>query len=81
MFDPIGVARPNAGEKICLQLKPNRQPIGFRFTAPTARCIHAIGNAKQFLHVMSNFVRNNVGLCKIASCTQAFLKLTGTQYE
>src|SRR4029077_14052748 len=76
MFDSVGVTRPNAGEKICLQLEPNREPIRFRFADATALCIHAIGNAEQFLHVMSNLVGNNVGLREIASCTQAFLELT-----
>jgi hypothetical protein len=37
MLDPVGVTSPNAGEKICLQLEPDRQPIVFSFADPTTR--------------------------------------------
>src|SRR5262249_44817755 len=57
-------------------LEPNRELIVFRFADPTACRLYAIGNTEQILHVMPNFVRYNVGLCEIASCTQAFLELT-----
>ena len=45
-------------------------------THSTARRLHAIGDTEQILNVMSNFVGYDVGLCEIASCTQAFLELT-----
>src|SRR4029077_3864132 len=48
----------------------------FRLTDPTTRRLHTIGNTEQILHVMSNFVGYDVGLCEIASCTQAFLQQT-----
>src|SRR6266513_6000127 len=76
MLDPVGITSPNAGEKIRLQFEPDREPIIFRFADATARRIHTIGNAEQFLHVMSNLVGDNVALGEIASCTQAFLELT-----
>src|SRR5512132_2129721 len=76
MLNPVGITGPNAGEKIRLQLEPDREPVVFRFADPTARRLHTIGNAEQVLHVMSNFVCDDVGLCKIASCPQAFLELT-----
>src|SRR5512132_74963 len=76
MLDPVGITGPNTSEKIRLQLEPDREPIVIRFAHATARRLHTIGNAEQFLHVMSNFVGDNVGLCEIASCTQAFLELT-----
>ena len=71
---PVGITGPNAGQKICLQLEPDRELIVFRFTDPTARRLHTIGNTEQILNVMSNFVRYDVGLREIASCTQAFLE-------
>src|SRR6478609_6774959 len=76
MLDSVGITRPNAGEKIRLQLEPDSEPIRFRFARAMSRCIHAIGNAEQFLHVMSNFVGDNVRLCESAACTQPFLELT-----
>ena len=74
MFDPVGITSPNAGEKICLQFEPDREPIVFSFADPTTRRLHTIGNAEQILYVMSNFVRYDVGLREIASCTQAALE-------
>src|SRR5215475_4715522 len=74
MLDPVGITSPNAGEKICLQFEPDREPIVFSFADPTTRRLHTIGNAEQILHVMSNFVRYDVGLREIPSCTQAALE-------
>jgi len=76
VLDPVGVTSPNAGQEIRLQLKPDREPIVFRLTHPTARRLQAIGDAEQILHMMPNFVRNDVGLCEIPSCTQALLQYT-----
>jgi hypothetical protein len=76
VLDPVGIPRPNAGQKICLQLEPDRELIVFRLTNSTARRLEAIGDTEQILNVMSNFVGYNVGLCEIASRTQAFLELT-----
>jgi hypothetical protein len=75
-FDTVGITGPNAGQKICLQLEPDGELIVFRFTDPTAHRLHTIGYTEQILHVMSNFVRYHIGLCEIASCTQAFLEQT-----
>src|SRR5678815_1024076 len=41
-------------------------------------CIRDSTDTEQILHVMANFVGYDVGLCGIASCTQAFLELTDT---
>src|SRR5436189_3564160 len=69
MLDPVGITSPNAGEKICLQLEPNRKLVVFRLTDPASRRLNAIRNAEQILQVMSHFVRYDVGFCEIASCT------------
>src|SRR6185312_8171178 len=76
VLDPVGITGPNACQKICLQLEPDRELIVFRLTHSTARRLYTIANTEQILHVMSNFVGDDVGLCEIASCTQAFLELT-----
>ena len=76
VLDPVGITRPNACQKIGLQLEPDRELIVFRLTHSTARRLHTIGYAEQILHVMSNFVGDDIGLCEIASCAQAFLELT-----
>jgi len=76
VLNPVGIPSPNAGQKICLQLEPDRELIVFRLTHSTARRLHAIGDTEQILNVMSNFVGYDVGLCEVASRTQAFLELT-----
>src|SRR5262245_7184415 len=76
MLNAIGITSPNAGQKICLQLQPDRQPIVFSFTNPASSRLHAIGNAGQILHVMSNFVRDDVRLREIATCAEALLEFT-----
>jgi hypothetical protein len=76
VLDPVGIPSPNAGQKICLQLEPDRELIVFRLTHSTARRLHAIGDTEQILNVMSNFVGYDVRLCEIASRTQALLELT-----
>ena len=37
VLNPVGIPSPNAGQKICLQLEPDREPIVFGLTDPTAR--------------------------------------------
>src|SRR5690348_7201791 len=76
MFDSVGITSPNAGEKIRLQLKPDRELIVFSFADQTAHRLYAIANAEQILHVMSNFMRDDIGLRKIASGTETVLELT-----
>jgi hypothetical protein len=75
-LDPVGIPGPNAGEKICLQLEPDGELIVLGFTDPTAQCLHTIGNAEQILHVVSDFVSDNVSLCEISACTEALLQQT-----
>src|SRR5690348_16624262 len=76
MLDPVGVTRPNARQKVCLQLEPDREPVVFSLTDATARPLHTLRNAEQILHVMSNLVSDHVRLREIAACTQPFLELT-----
>src|SRR5262245_25084729 len=73
-LDPVGIPRPNAGQKIGLQLETDRKLIVFGFTDSTAHGLDTIGNAEKILHVMSHFVCYHVGLREIASCPQALLK-------
>jgi hypothetical protein len=73
---PVGVTSPNARQKICLQLEPDRELIVLGFTHPAAQRLHPIGNPEQVLHVMPNFMGYDVGLREIASRTQAFLEYT-----
>ena len=37
MLHPVGITSPNAGEKICLQLEADREPIVFSFADPATR--------------------------------------------
>ena len=76
VLDPVGITRPNACQKISLQFEPDRELIVFRLTDPAARRLYAIADTEQILHMMSNFVRYDVGLRKVASCTEASLEFT-----
>jgi hypothetical protein len=76
VLDPVSITRPNACQKICLELEPDRKLIVFRLTHSTARRLHTIANAEQVLHVMSNFVGDDVGLCEIPSRAETILELT-----
>src|SRR5262249_52154147 len=60
--------------KICLQLEPDRKLVVIRFAEPTTRRLHTITDAEQILHVMSNFMCNNVCLREIATGTQPLLE-------
>lgn len=75
MLDPVGVTRPNTGQKICLQFEPDRELIVFSFANPTARRLYAIGYAQQILHVMSHFVRDDVRFSEIASGAEPVFEL------
>ena len=66
VLDAIGMTRPDAGEEIRLKLEPDGELVVFRLTDAPARRLHAITDAEQILHMMSNFVRDDVGLREIA---------------
>src|SRR5215471_13950954 len=74
MFDPVGITSPNAGQKICLQLEPDRELVVFSFTDAPSHRLHTITDTEQILHMMSHFMRDDVGLCEISSGTQALLE-------
>jgi hypothetical protein len=58
--------RPNAGETICLQLHPDLHAIGVGLAHATLRLLHLGQQPKQILHVVTDLVRNHVGLRELA---------------
>ena len=59
----LAVVSPDAGVKICLQLESNRHLLAVRFAATGRDFVRGAG---QLLHVVTNFVSDDVGLGKIA---------------
>jgi len=73
---------PDAGEKIGLQFQSHGKRIGLFFAGPATCSIDLIGNAQQFLHVMPNFVGDDIRLGKIARRLKALLQFVKeTQVE
>jgi hypothetical protein len=65
VLDAISVTRPDTGEEIRLELEPDGELIVFSFTDTSARALHTISNAEQVLHMMPDFVRDDIGLREI----------------
>jgi hypothetical protein len=62
----IGVVGPDPGQAIGLELKAHRQGVGLGLAGTAARRFHLVQDAKQVLHVVTNLVRDDVRLGKIA---------------
>ena len=57
--------RPDAGKAIGLQFQPHLQGVALLGTAAFLSCAHLRFDAQQILHVMTDLVRNHIGLCEI----------------
>ena len=71
------VGGPDSGVAICLQLHCDLKAVALYATSGLLRCLHFFRNARQLLDMMANFVRDHIGLGKIARCPEAlrqFLK-------
>ena len=76
-FKQVGiVTRPDAGIAIGLELHCNLQPVALRLAGTLLRALNLIGHTRQFLDMMANFVRDDIGCCEITSCAKALRKLT-----
>src|SRR4051812_43116518 len=63
----LGVVRPYAGEAIGLQLDPHLELVGLGLVQAALHLLHLRQNAEQVLHVMSDFVRDHIGLRELAA--------------
>src|SRR5690606_12831069 len=66
---------PDTGEAVRLQLKPDGKPVPFRLADARALLVHFTGNAEQGLHMMPDFMRDHIGLRKIAGRIEARFEL------
>ena len=73
----VGVMRPDAGEKIGLQLQPDRELVVFGLADAAARSLHFVRDAEQVLHVMADLMRDDVGLREIAGRAEALAGASG----
>src|SRR5258705_2806205 len=72
----IGEAGPDAGKTVCLQLKPHGKGIGFALGGAPLTGLDLVHDAEQVLHVMADFVRNHIGLGKIAGSFETVVEFT-----
>ena len=70
-----GVVSPHAGVAVGLQFLPHRERIGFAFTGTLPGRLHSSRHACQRLHVMTDFVRDHVGLCEVSGRTESFVEI------
>ena len=57
--------RPDAGEAIGLQFQLYRQLVGANRIAPLPLGLHLPGDTEQILHMMANFMPDDIGLREI----------------
>ena len=62
---------PQPGEAIGLQFQAHAQRIGLRNTGARTEPVDPLGDAHQFLHMMSDLVGDHIGLRKVAGRAQA----------
>jgi len=62
----VRVMRPHAGQIIRLKLQSHGHLIGHQFVAPGTNFVDLIAEAREILNVVSDLVRDHVGLRKIA---------------
>ena len=72
----IGEAGPNAGKAVRLKLEPHGESIGFTLAGAALTRLDLAHNAELILHVMADFVRNHIGLSKIAGGFETVMELT-----
>ena len=75
VLDAISVTRPDTGEEIRLELEPDGELIVFCLADAAACAVQAIGDAEQLLHMMPDFVGDDVSLREIARRPEAITQL------
>src|SRR5262249_23813326 len=71
----LSVVSPKAGQEVGLQFQADRKPVVFRLASPGALSMNLFGDSQQVLHVMADFMSNDIGLGKLARGTVAVLEL------
>jgi hypothetical protein len=67
----VGALAPDAGQAVGLQFHAYRQGIGLASLARWRAFMHLVGDAEQVLHVMADFVGDDVGLGEFAGGVEA----------
>src|SRR5215470_7890583 len=63
----LGIMRPYSCKAIGLQLDSDLKLIGSYLICATLQLLHARQDAEQILHVVANFMRDHIGLRKLAA--------------
>ena len=71
----VGAVRPDSGEAVRLQFLTHGKRVRFRFARALARGHGALGNAEQRLHVMPDFMRDDVRLREVAGRAEPALQI------
>src|SRR5262245_43354604 len=65
----LGVVSPHPGQAVGLQLDANLKLIGLDLIHTALRLLHLRQDSKQVLHVVTDLVRDHIGLGKLAALT------------
>jgi hypothetical protein len=71
----FGMVGPDAGQEVGLQLEPHGKLIVFGLGHAAPHAADALGNAELVLHVMADFVGDDVGLGEVARRAKTVLQL------
>ena len=70
----LSVIGPDAGEEIGLKLEANGELVPLALAGAAASSVDLVGDAEDFLHVVADFVGDDVGLGEVAGCAEAVLQ-------
>src|SRR5690606_40225065 len=71
---------PNAREAVRLQFHAHRELVGLSLGGALARLLHLVGDAEQVLDVVSDLVRDNVGLGEVPRRAEALVELRSEEH-
>lgn len=75
IFHFLRMVRPNAGKKVGLQFKPDRQLIVFRFSQTASLRLHLPADTQYVLYVMAHLMRDHISHRKVTRGAKAFPQL------
>jgi hypothetical protein len=70
VFHALGMMGPDAGEVVGLEFEADGEFVVFGFAYAALYLVHLVGDAEEVLHVMTDFVGDDVGLGKVTRGAQ-----------
>src|SRR5437016_1688298 len=71
----LGVAGPDAGQAVGLELHAHLERVGLDLAPPALRRVDSLGDPEQVLHVVAYFVRDHVSLREVAGRPEALAQI------